>query len=325
MEIGELTKDEMAHWEKLAAQGLAESGTLDAQLPDFAAVRTRSDVRLLKRRIWFSVSVLLVLGFGWFLMRTKIQVAAKAAPGQERAVMSYQVRAQEPIAVSSASTERVACSPSIEERKQEVNQPYEEVSPIKVRSAFYWPEAEAPQLNLNTNSFRHFEIRWIEHCKVYVYETQVTNQFLPEHTGVWKENAMDEDSTLLSKPNADHNYWMMRAALRSFISSQYEDARSKLNELHAYFKNDVNVLFYLAMCEYYLENWEEASAHFKALRTMDVCAFGEEAVFYQAICLMRTNQDEEARLLLSMLARSESSYAKQSECILDKGLGPCLK
>jgi hypothetical protein len=325
MEIGKLTKEEMEHLEKLAAQGLAEAGILDEQLPDFVAVRTRSDVRHLKRRIWVSVSVLVALWFGWFLMRSDTPVKAKVALSQERAVWNNQVRAQKPIAVSSAPRERLAWSLSMEEKKREVNPPYEEVLPIEVRSAFVWPEAEAPQLHLGTNSLRHFEIRWIEHCKVYVFETQFANQFLPEHTGVWKENATDRDSTLLSKTNVDYNYWMMHAALSSFSAGQYEDAKTKLNELHTHFKNDVNVLFYLAMCEYYIENWAEASVHFRALRALDVCAFGEEAIFYQAMSLLLTKRDEEARLLLKMLVQSESSYAKQSACILEQGLGPCLK
>lgn len=102
------------------------------------------------------------------------------------------------------------------------------------------------------------------------------------------------------------------AALGAFASNDYKQALSDLRVVLAQYPNDVNALFYAGLSCYNLGLFKKAESYFARAAVHPVRTFDEEALWYQALSIERTEGFEAARPLFLAIAHSGGFYAPQA-------------
>jgi hypothetical protein len=323
MAIRELTNAELQHWEQLAAEGLEAAGSEADHLPGFDVVFSRNRSRTWKRIGFGVLAMVLSMLLTWFGFHSTKGVEAKAAVRKERSSFALISRAQEFIPKRSLDSAKKLVAEKSEHEVEPTERNLLEMFPAMEYRGLPKFTNQEPPLRLRNSAVAHHEIRWIEHCKVYVYEVQNIDGFLPEHIGVWRENDLDADSMMHAATKFDDGFVAMSKALKCVYAGDFMSAKEILEPLHQQYKSDVNVLFYLAFSEYKLHEKTQAAEHFQAVRKLDLSAFQEEGMFYHALCLYDGVQHADAVLLLNMLVQNDGAYAKRAACILDFGFLRC--
>lgn len=106
-------------------------------------------------------------------------------------------------------------------------------------------------------------------------------------------------------------------ALLLFKKRDYNACIQALNTVMVYSGNDVNCYFYKGMCYYYKNNCTEALKNFEACITNENNAFLQEAEFYKAQCLYKTNK-EAGLALFKKIAEQDDFYAEKARQFLSK-------
>ncbi|MEO8067766.1 MAG: hypothetical protein ABI599_08755 [Flavobacteriales bacterium] len=102
------------------------------------------------------------------------------------------------------------------------------------------------------------------------------------------------------------------AALAAFAGSDYKRTLSDLRVVLAQYPNDVNALFYAGLSCYNLGLFSKAESYFERAAVHPVRSFDEEALWYQALSVERTEGFEAARPLYATIAHSGGFYAQQA-------------
>ncbi len=96
-------------------------------------------------------------------------------------------------------------------------------------------------------------------------------------------------------------------ALRAIKKERYGKAKKELLGINM--ESDVNLLFYLGLCEYHLNEFESAGKNFERSRQHLVQSFYEEATWYLAASLLEMGQKEEAIHLYKEILLRNGHYS----------------
>lgn len=111
---------------------------------------------------------------------------------------------------------------------------------------------------------------------------------------------------------------VLSLAMLDFKNQKFKECKFKLSLLQKFNAKDDNVLFYNAMCFYYQGFYADALNGFElALQSKNNC-FYMEAEYYKAMCLLQTNEKENAKSMLQKIEREEGFYASKAKAQLEE-------
>lgn len=125
------------------------------------------------------------------------------------------------------------------------------------------------------------------------------------------------DKTILAEKNY-YAHEMLRDALVFFNHKDYASAAESLQELYRFNKKDVNAVFYLGMCFYYLHQSQKAAGLLSEVQDNTVNVFRQEAEFYRALSLTEAGHTEEGRAVLKAIVSKHSFYSERAAELLQK-------
>ncbi|MFI5151437.1 MAG: tetratricopeptide repeat protein [Bacteroidia bacterium] len=163
-------------------------------------------------------------------------------------------------------------------------------------------------------------MRFIYNLKVSDYDQfyRVTNanpNYLNRGTpSPMEEHRMTESNEILREPvqvqSAD---LILRDGLLYFSRGNYSKALSKFNTLLEVNTEDVNALFYTALCYYNMKLPERSMKCLDKVIRSDNNAFREEALWFKAQSLLMNNDKTTAREILKKITDDKGFYAQQAK------------
>ena len=132
------------------------------------------------------------------------------------------------------------------------------------------------------------------------------------------ENSSNIERTILSKNSAYFAHKIIQRAMRLFDNKDYTGCIEELNMLYDYNKDDANTQFYLGLCYYQLGKYKLAQLFFNKNSENVINIFHQESEFYEALCLLKTNQTELAKAQLQRIVVNKGFYCDRAKEILSK-------
>lgn len=167
-------------------------------------------------------------------------------------------------------------------------------------------------------------VLFISDLKVANYKTYYFKQNqsidLALNTGL---SAQYENETDIQKAQRNRNskyfaHLMIQRAMKLFNQKQFDACIEELKWLYDYNKQDANAQFYLGMCYVEKQKYQQALALFDSNLENEINIFHQEAEYYKAICLLKTNNAEQAKLLFQKIKNSNGFYANRVGYWLNK-------
>jgi tetratricopeptide (TPR) repeat protein len=106
--------------------------------------------------------------------------------------------------------------------------------------------------------------------------------------------------------------------MRLFDSKEYTGCIEELNLLYDYNKDDANAQFYLGLCYYQLGKYSLAQSFFNKNLDNTINIFHQESEFYEAFCMLKTNQTELATAQLQRIVVNKGFYSDRAKEALSK-------
>lgn len=106
---------------------------------------------------------------------------------------------------------------------------------------------------------------------------------------------------------------LLNQAMHSFSVLHFDTAVTALKQLLTINKDDPNALFYLGAAYYYQKNYAQALTTLNSLAGLTNNIFKQDALWYQALCLMAQQKNTEAKTLLQQVINTEGFYAEQAK------------
>lgn len=101
-------------------------------------------------------------------------------------------------------------------------------------------------------------------------------------------------------------------AMAAFARNDHKAALTDLRIALAQYPNDVNALFYAGLSCYNLGMFQKAQRYFERAADHAITTFDEEARWYYALCVERTDGPEAARPLFDNVVMGKGFYAAQA-------------
>jgi tetratricopeptide (TPR) repeat protein len=322
MALTELHSAELEHLEQLAAEGLVLAGDEAHALPGFSAVKERKAHLMAKRALWIAGGLVVFMSAVWLINTFQSPATGVKASGRKyHETLSLRAipQAQRNELPSRAEHKPLAQRLEIPEEPAIA---MEEVSVLDKKEATPLQKFTEKGLVKASINFREYDIRWMNHFKVYVQEQLSNGHEFPESTAPWKENADDADS-IISMAMPDIHYQQLLRAFQHLEQSQFAQAVTIFSALLETYPSDVNLRFYAGFAHLKLGNQALAIAQFRELQSIDSFVFAEERLFYQGIAHLQSNEIESGQTLLLMLTKGKGSYAERARCVLAQGLSAC--
>jgi tetratricopeptide (TPR) repeat protein len=105
--------------------------------------------------------------------------------------------------------------------------------------------------------------------------------------------------------------------MRLFDSKDYTGCIEELNLLYDFNKDDANAQFYLGLCYYQLGKYTVAQSFFNKNLDNAINIFHQESEFYEALCLLKTNQAD-AKAQLQRIVANKGFYSNRAKEVLEK-------
>jgi tetratricopeptide (TPR) repeat protein len=132
------------------------------------------------------------------------------------------------------------------------------------------------------------------------------------------ENSSNIERTILSKNSTYFAHKIIQRAMRLFNSKDYTSCIEELNLLYDYNKDDANAQFYLGLCYYQLGKHALAQSFFNKNLDNAINIFHQESEFYEALCLLKTNQLELGKIQLHRIVDNKGFYGDRAKEVLEK-------
>lgn len=110
----------------------------------------------------------------------------------------------------------------------------------------------------------------------------------------------------------------IKEATFQFSKGQYAACIHAMKPLLEINPTDVNALFYTGMSFYYLKNDDQSVLYFDKVLSDDNNIFHQEAEFYKALSLMRSDKSEEAKTLFLNIEKAKGFYSQRASDMLKK-------
>ncbi len=132
------------------------------------------------------------------------------------------------------------------------------------------------------------------------------------------ENGSSIERAFLSKNATYFAHKIIQRAMRLFESKDFAGCIEELNLLYDFNKDDANAQFYLGLCYYQLGKYTLAQTFFNKNLDNGINIFHQESEFYEAMCLLKTNQIELAKAQLQRIADNNGFYSIRAMEVLSK-------
>lgn len=184
----------------------------------------------------------------------------------------------------------------------------------------------------NGNEDNDIVLQFIPNAPViFIHQLKVTNYKgyyfkqnqsidLAELSGVAAqyESAANKEIVQLNRSNAYLANKIIQNAMRLFNGKKYANCIEELMLLYNYNKDDANAQFYLGMCFYLTKKYSVAQNYFQQNLDNQNNIFHQESEFYQALCLLNTNQKDQAISQLKQIVTNKGFYSTRAQEVLDK-------
>ncbi len=115
--------------------------------------------------------------------------------------------------------------------------------------------------------------------------------------------------------NRNSNYFahiILQKAMKCFFQKQFDMSIEELQALNEYNKDDANAQFYLGMSFFEKQQYTKALNYFNTNLNNSINIFHQESEFYKAMCLLKTNQTDEAKKLFFVIIKNNGFYAARA-------------
>jgi TolA-binding protein len=139
--------------------------------------------------------------------------------------------------------------------------------------------------------------------------------------GTPASGAMDADPEPAQQEQKVNYVNYLEQSISLFSQGDYSLALQYFEQIIKTYPDDLNALFYGALCDYYQGDYSGAINKFQRVSTHSVQLFSDESAWYKARALYSNNQKQEAVELMKVISASKSFYNKQAANFLkEKGV-----
>lgn len=128
----------------------------------------------------------------------------------------------------------------------------------------------------------------------------------------------DIERQQLNRSNSYFAHKIIQKAMWLFNSKNTVNCIEELNLLYDFNPDDANAQFYLGMCYYKLCKYNLANRYFQKNLDNVNNIFHQESEFYQALCLLNTNQVLEGTKQLKNIINNKGFYSVRAKELLSK-------
>lgn len=107
-------------------------------------------------------------------------------------------------------------------------------------------------------------------------------------------------------------------ALRAYDNSQYNEAIKLFNQIADTSQCFIPKEYFTGLSYMELQRFNDAIKHFENVTLDKQSAFYENAIWYEGLCYLKTNQNQEAIRQFKKLLKSDSFYQKRASEIIEK-------
>jgi TolA-binding protein len=103
-----------------------------------------------------------------------------------------------------------------------------------------------------------------------------------------------------------------------YFQSNYSEASQQFNYFLNLYPDNIEAHFYNGLCYIYLNEFESAITSFDFVLHESYNYYQEYANWYLALCYIRTNNNETAKILLQQIAKEKSFFSGKAKTVLGK-------
>ena len=152
----------------------------------------------------------------------------------------------------------------------------------------------------------------------YFKHSQSINLSINTGLAAQYESNASIDHSRLSASNDYLAHKIIQQAMKLFAMKHYANCIEELTLLYEFNKDDANAQFYLGMCYYLTGKYSLAQSYFKQNQDNLNNIFHQESEYYEALCLLNTNQKEKALLQLQNIVNSKGFYSIRAQEVISK-------
>jgi len=161
-----------------------------------------------------------------------------------------------------------------------------------------------------TPIFRNKAI-YIHNLKVIVVDTLSRTPLIviPEHLPAkWESERQFNGSKRIYEPQIETRHYM-DTPLLLFQKGKYSQSLLALEKANDRLPGNLNIHFYRALCYYHLEDYHSALYYFKKTQRIPFQGFYEEARWYEALCLEKSDNLTLAKKVYAEILEKNGFYA----------------
>lgn len=158
-----------------------------------------------------------------------------------------------------------------------------------------------------------------EGLRVYDYTMEYTKQDVqPSSAGgvdarYENEKVMAKEKVLEEKDNKIHTYdEVLSEALKNYNSKNYKAALRDFNTIAEKYPDNVNALFYSAICFEQTNSYDKAIIQLNKLDNLHNKTFAEESEWHRAVILEKQGKEQEAAVLYKKIAKKNGFYRERA-------------
>jgi TolA-binding protein len=130
------------------------------------------------------------------------------------------------------------------------------------------------------------------------------------------ESGSNIERALLNKNSTYFAHKIIQRATRLLDSKDFAICIEELKLLYDYNNDDANAQFYLGLCYYHLGKYTLAQTFFNKNVDNVINIFHQESEFYEALCLLKTNQQDLAKSQLQRIVANKGFYSDRAKEVL---------
>ncbi len=128
-----------------------------------------------------------------------------------------------------------------------------------------------------------------------------------------ESNTKPDDETQLIEKQVQVKYMdYIEESMYYFSKHKYKNALKRFDIILSHYKKDLNGLFYGALCNYNLGDFDAALENFKMIIKLNESPFQEEANWYCAKSFIQLNKNEMAKEILTNIIAENGFYTKEA-------------
>ncbi len=186
-------------------------------------------------------------------------------------------------------------------------------------------EEHEPEMIVNNNSTTkdypyvyYYDLAVVDYRR-YENRTKTISKITYELSGLSAANESEEkkNETHMVEKVVKISYMdYLEETIYYFSKDKYKSALKRLNVISKQYNNDLNAFFYGGLCYYNLGDFETALSKFNLITKLGDVPFKEEASWYKVKTLLKLNQVEEAKKLLTDIIAYKGFYADEAMALL---------